>query len=124
MEAAHIKLLLTKLDDCKADIDSCEKLLDQIPGTEPIINASFYRVSADYYKAKAAYPQYYHNALLFLSSVSLEDLSAAEKVERAYDLALSALLGEGVYNFGELVSFLLFKRERREYGLKAGVLII
>ncbi|KAJ3413548.1 26S proteasome regulatory subunit [Chytridiales sp. JEL 0842] len=103
MEAAHIKLLLKDLEGCKSDIEKSEKLLEKITSIEPVINASFYRVSADYYKAKAAYPQFYHNALLFLSSVTLEELGAAEKVERAYDLALSALLGEGVYNFGELL---------------------
>ncbi len=50
------------------------------------------------------YPQYYHHALLYLSSVSLESLSIQEKQERAYDLAISALLGEGLYNFGKLLT--------------------
>lgn len=81
----------------------CEGLIGKAVSVDPIINASFYKVSADYYKAKAAYPQYYHNALLFLSSVQLEDLSGLERVERAHDLAISALLGDGLYNFGELV---------------------
>jgi 26S proteasome regulatory subunit N9 len=40
---------------------------------------------------------------LFLSSISLDDLSKEEKIERAFDLSMSALLGEGLYNFGELV---------------------
>lgn len=106
-EAAHIKLVLADLEGCKTDIETCEKILEggsgDYGGTEPIVNASFYRVSADYFKAKGQYPQFYHHALLFLSSVSVEDLSVTEKTERAYDLALSALLGEGVYNFGELL---------------------
>ena len=33
--------------------------------------------------------------------------TAAEQVERAFNLALAAILGKGVYNFGELVSFIL-----------------
>ncbi|TPX57290.1 hypothetical protein SpCBS45565_g08236 [Spizellomyces sp. 'palustris'] len=103
MEAAHYKRVIGDLEGCKAAIDECEKILDELPVTEPVINASFYRVAADYYKAKMAYPQYYHNALLFLSSVSLDELSDLEKQERAYELAISALLGEGVYNFGELL---------------------
>jgi hypothetical protein len=36
--------------------------------------------------------------------VPLEALSTQEKAERAYELAISALLGEGLYNFGKLVS--------------------
>ncbi|KAI8909415.1 hypothetical protein DFJ77DRAFT_472413 [Powellomyces hirtus] len=103
MEKAHYELIVQDLAACKKDIDECEKILDDLPVTEPVINASFYRVAADYYKAKMAYPQYYHNALLFLSSVSLDELSTLEKQERAYELAISALLGEGVYNFGELL---------------------
>ncbi|TPX52139.1 hypothetical protein SeMB42_g01633 [Synchytrium endobioticum] len=103
METAHFKLVCGDLDGCQAAIDECEKLLDQLPGTDLTINACLYRVAADYYKLKAAFPQYYHNALLFLSSVNLNDLTNEEKVLRAHDLALSALLGEGVYNFGELL---------------------
>ncbi|KAJ3268004.1 26S proteasome regulatory subunit [Borealophlyctis nickersoniae] len=103
MEAAHYKLAAGDLEGCKAAIDECEKILDELPGTETVINASFYRVSAAYYSRQAAYPQYYHNALLFLSSASLDDLSATEKQNRAYELAIAALMGEGLYNFGELL---------------------
>ncbi|KAI9352898.1 hypothetical protein BDR26DRAFT_910659 [Obelidium mucronatum] len=103
MEAAHIRLVASDFEGCKKSIDECEVILANLTNVDTIINASFYRVAADYYKAKALYPLFYHNALLFLSSVSLEELSAAEKVERAYDLSLSALLGDGLYNFGELL---------------------
>ncbi|KAL2914444.1 26S proteasome regulatory subunit [Polyrhizophydium stewartii] len=103
MEAAHYKQVTGDLDGCKKSIDECEKLLDELPATEPVISAAFYRVSADYYKAKMAYQQYYHNALLFLSSVNIDDLGVQEKQERAYELAMSALLGESLYNFGELL---------------------
>ncbi|KAJ3126494.1 26S proteasome regulatory subunit [Nowakowskiella sp. JEL0407] len=103
VEVAHYNLLTGNIELCKKEIDECEKILDDLPGTDPTINASFYRVAANYYKAKALYPQYYHNALLFLSSVNLEELAVEEKIERAFDLTLSALLGEGLYNFGELL---------------------
>ncbi|KAJ3107630.1 26S proteasome regulatory subunit [Phlyctochytrium planicorne] len=102
--AAHLKLHVAgDIAGCKADIDEAEKLLEKLPGTDPTINASFYKVAADYYKFKVALSDYYKNALLYLSSVNLEDVSDPEKRERAYDLAISALLGEGIYNFGELL---------------------
>ncbi|KAJ3356695.1 26S proteasome regulatory subunit [Kappamyces sp. JEL0680] len=103
MEVTHFKLLTGKIEECKADIDECEKILEKLLSQDPLINASYYRVAADYHKATLGYPQYYHNALLFLSSVSLDELSAQEKQERAFDLSMSALLGEGLYNFGELL---------------------
>jgi hypothetical protein len=37
--------------------------------------------------------------------VSLESEPKIQLVERAHDLALAALLGDTLYNFGELVSF-------------------
>ncbi len=52
METAHYKLINKDMEGCKAAIDECEKALEQLSGVETIINASFYRVAADYYKVK------------------------------------------------------------------------
>lgn len=55
-------------------------------------------------QAKAEFADYYKNSLLYLACVNVDkDLSAIERVQRARDLGLSALLGK-IYNFGELVS--------------------
>lgn len=104
METAHFKLQLNEYDEVKKAIDESSKILDQFDSVETVIYASFYRVSAEYYKVKAEYAQYYKSALLYLACVNNDDLSDKEKAERAYDLAISALLGEMIYNFGELVS--------------------
>ncbi|ORX93525.1 PCI-domain-containing protein [Basidiobolus meristosporus CBS 931.73] len=103
MEVASFRLLLNDLESTKEAMDSSEKILEGFDSVETIIHASFYRVSAQYFKAKADFVQYYKNALLFLACVNLDDLSEVEKVERAYDLSLAALLGETIYNFGELL---------------------
>jgi 26S proteasome regulatory subunit N9 len=51
------------------------------------------------------YAPYYRNFLLYLACVDLEkDMSPAERLIRAHDLSISALLGDTIYNFGELVS--------------------
>ena len=104
METAKFKLQLNQFDDVKKAIDESEKILDQFDSVETIIYASFYRVSADYYKAKAEYAQYYKSALLFLACINVDEISPEERVSRAYDLAIAALLGDMIYNFGELVS--------------------
>ncbi|EGF84237.1 hypothetical protein BATDEDRAFT_15571 [Batrachochytrium dendrobatidis JAM81] len=103
METAHYRVVTGDLEGCKIAMEESEKLLDELPATETVISAAFYRVSADYYNYKMAYQQYYHNALLFLSSVNIDDLSIQEKQERAYNLSMSALLGESLYNFSELL---------------------
>ncbi|ORY98016.1 hypothetical protein BCR43DRAFT_490727 [Syncephalastrum racemosum] len=103
METAHYQLKLNEIDTVKDAIDSSSKILDQFDSVETVIHASFYRVSTEYYKATAEYAQYYKNALLYLACVNTDDMPQPEKVERAYDLALAALLGEMIYNFGELL---------------------
>lgn len=108
MEVAQYKLRLNEMDEVKKAIDTSEKILDRFDSVETVIYASFYRVSAEYYKAKAEYAQYYKSALLYLACVNLDELSPEEKVGRAYDLAISALLGDMIYNFGELASAYFF----------------
>ncbi|KAI8381024.1 uncharacterized protein BYT42DRAFT_564975 [Radiomyces spectabilis] len=103
METAHFKLQLNQLGEVKKAIEESEKTLDRFDSVETVIYASFYRVSAEYYKVKAEYAQYYKSALLYLACVNVDELSDSEKVGRAYDLSLAALLGEMIYNFGELL---------------------
>jgi len=87
-------------------IEESEKLLDALPGAEPIIHASFYRVSASFDQVRRNYAGFYKNSLLYLACVSLDTLSQEEKLQRTYDLGIAALLGETIYNFGELVRVL------------------
>ncbi|KAK3808595.1 MAG: hypothetical protein J3Q66DRAFT_303857 [Benniella sp.] len=103
METTHFGLLLGDMDTTKKDLDECSKYIDRFDSVDPQINASFLRVSADYYKIRAEYAKYYKSALLYLACVNIDDISQAEKASRANDLALSALLGDSIYNFGELL---------------------
>ena len=47
---------------------------------------------------------YYRESLRFLGTVDVSTLTVQESVERAYDMGLSALVGKGIYNMGELLS--------------------
>ncbi|GAA6024041.1 hypothetical protein JCM10207_004499 [Rhodosporidiobolus poonsookiae] len=103
MERAHFKLLLGEADETKEAMEKCEKALEQLDAVDLAVHASFYRVSGDYWKAKAEFADYYRNSLLYLACIDpSRDLSAAERQARAHDLGISALLGS-IYNFGELL---------------------
>lgn len=65
------------------------------------INAAYYLTKSLEYKLHDNYNAYYTNGLLFLSSVP--SLTSEEKVKLCYDLCIAALLGDKVYNFGELI---------------------
>ncbi|KAE9392748.1 hypothetical protein BT96DRAFT_830219 [Gymnopus androsaceus JB14] len=105
---AHAKLLYGDLDGTKADMDEAWRILDggdsRLESVESSVNAAYYGVAADYYKAKAEYAPYYRNSLLYLACVDLAvDMTAEERLARAHDLGISALLGDTIYNFGELL---------------------
>ncbi|THU89646.1 hypothetical protein K435DRAFT_781530 [Dendrothele bispora CBS 962.96] len=101
---AHAKLLYGDLEGTKTDIDSAWKILDNLEGVDTGVNAAYYGVAADYYKAKAEYAPYYRNSLLYLACLDpATDMTAEERVARAHDLGISAFLGDTIYNFGELL---------------------
>ena len=104
-ESAHFFLLQGDLSTVSSILSSCSKTLDTLDDVPPVVHASFYRVSGDYHKSKAEYAAYYKNSLLYLACVQdlQKDLSKEERISRAHDLGIAALLGESIYNFGELL---------------------
>jgi 26S proteasome regulatory subunit N9 len=104
IEIARVKLNLHDLDGAKTLLDEAGKSLDNIVVTDSnLINGAFYDVSSEYYKLKADFTTYYRNSLLYLACINLSDLNVLQQQQRAYDLSVAALLGDKVYNFGELL---------------------
>lgn len=66
------------------------------------INGAFYLTKCQYYKIHKNYNKYYTSGLLYLSSIETP-LTKDEQVQFCYDLAIAALLGDKIYNFGELI---------------------
>jgi 26S proteasome regulatory subunit N9 len=91
------------LDECKREVEEGKAALDALPdGTEPSVAAAVHRASAEYFKLRGPAHAFYESALLFLGNTPLEALPAEERVSLAVDVALAALVGKGVYNFGEV----------------------
>ncbi|KZV72320.1 hypothetical protein PENSPDRAFT_663848 [Peniophora sp. CONT] len=100
---AHAKLSFGAPEDCRSDLTAAQTVLDALPSAAPSVSATYYRVAADYHKARAEYAPYYRNSLLFLACVDVAEMGVEERVGRAHDLGISALLGDTIYNFGELL---------------------
>lgn len=98
-----MKLELDDKDGARKDLDKSEKILDGFDSVETIVHAAFYRVNAEFYSSNGEYASYYRNALLYLACVDLNDLTPNERKQRAYDLAIAALVSDTIYNFGELL---------------------
>lgn len=101
VETASLKLALGQTEIVRKDLDAASTILDTFDSIEPVIHAAYYRVNADYYSVKLDYTNYYHNALLYLACEP--SLTPEDAKTRAYNLSIAALLGEKIYNFGELL---------------------
>jgi len=100
----EIGRVLVKAGEARTAKDVLDLVEPQLQGffrTE--LHAKFYQLAMEYSKAKGQASLYFKNALVFLGYVDLNSLSREEKIALSSDLALAALLGEDVYNFGELL---------------------
>lgn len=94
------------LDGAKALVEEAEPLLQALEGSgsETAVNASFHRVKAEYHKVRGPPAAFYTSSLQFLAYTPLESLSPEAQRSLAVDMSLAALVGEGVYNFGEVLA--------------------
>ncbi|XP_042878477.1 26S proteasome non-ATPase regulatory subunit 13-like [Penaeus japonicus] len=100
------QMCLTKLEDqtrTKKILDETEKMLDEIEGVTPV-HGKFYLLASDLYCRSGAHADYYRAALRYLGCTEVDDMDTETKSKQAFYLGLAALLGEGIYNFGELLA--------------------
>lgn len=97
-----LKLEINDLATTKKLIEEVEEMLNNLPGVTSV-HGRFYDLSSKYYRFVGNHALYYKDALRYLGCIDIKDLSETEKQERAFTLGLAGLLGEGVYNFGELL---------------------
>lgn len=99
-------ILLDQIGDQEATkriIDDVEKILDDADGITTV-HGRYYLLASKYFRQKGHHADYYRTALRYLGCIELSDLTTVEKEQHAFFLGLAALLGEGVYNLGELLA--------------------
>uniref|UniRef100_A0A0A9ZCJ8 26S proteasome non-ATPase regulatory subunit 13 n=1 Tax=Lygus hesperus TaxID=30085 RepID=A0A0A9ZCJ8_LYGHE len=99
-------ILLQDLKDQEATkviIDDVEKILDSHDGITSV-HGRYYLLASKYFRQKGHHADYYRTALRYLGCIEVSDLSVNDQVQHAFFLGLAALLGEGVYNLGELLA--------------------
>ncbi|KAK9876045.1 hypothetical protein WA026_011155 [Henosepilachna vigintioctopunctata] len=94
---------LNNLEATKKIIEEVETTLDNADGVTPV-HGRFYLLASQYYRIQGDHAQYYRTALRYLGCIDLETLTPEVKHQHAFFLGLAALLGEGVYNLGELLA--------------------
>ncbi|XP_030749020.1 26S proteasome non-ATPase regulatory subunit 13 [Sitophilus oryzae] len=94
---------LNNLEATKKIIEQVEATLDNADGVTPV-HGRFYLLASQYYRIQGDHAQYYRTALRYLGCIDIDILSEETKMQHAFFLGLAALLGEGVYNLGELLA--------------------
>ncbi|KAL7076953.1 hypothetical protein ACQ4LE_003814 [Meloidogyne hapla] len=92
-----------EMDLVRNMIGETEERLNRLVEVGPV-HTAFYKVSAAYQRQIGDYAAYYVEALRYLGCEDVENLKMSEREEYALLLCVAALLGEGVYNFGELLA--------------------
>ncbi len=72
-------------------------------GEDPAVPASVHRASAEYHKLVGPAAACHASTLLYLGAVQADALPRAERQALALDIALASLVGEGIFNFGEVL---------------------
>ena len=100
---ARLRLEEKDLDPLKRVIEDLNKELEALDSVTTT-HGEFYKLSSEYYRRVGDHASYYRDALRYLGCTDLEELSDSERAEAAFRIGVAALLGEGVYNFGELLA--------------------
>lgn len=109
MQVAALKLQGGDQEACKDLLEEGRATLDSMSDVDSSVHASVHWVSSQYFKSKQDFAEFHKSALLYLAYTSLDTLSEPFKLDLAVDLSLAALLGEKIYNFGELLAHPIVK---------------
>ena len=69
----------------------------------PSVSASVHWAAAQYAKLHQDFEGFYQASVRYLAYINSEELEGEQRTALAVDIALSALLGEGIFGFGELL---------------------
>jgi 26S proteasome regulatory subunit N9 len=100
---AGMRLRAGQLEQCKEILETAKTRLEGVAGVDAIVHAAYYKVWSDFNKAQNSPVEFYKSALTYLTYANLEHIPANEQMALAFDLGIAALIGESIYNFGELL---------------------
>jgi len=103
MHIAQQQLEMGQVQECKVTVEEAKTELDALTDVDPSVSAAVYYVSSLYYKVKKDYAEFYRSSMMYLAFISSDSLAYDFKLPLAVDISLAALLGDGIYNFAQLL---------------------
>jgi len=98
-----IKLDQQKYQETKDILEEVEDMLNAMDGISTV-HGRFYLLQSGLHHQLDETSEYYRSALKYLGCTPLETLTLEEKRGHAERLTIAAIIGENVYNFGELLA--------------------
>jgi 26S proteasome regulatory subunit N9 len=98
-----IKLDQKKHQETKDILEEVEEMLNAMDGISTV-HGRFYLLQSELHKQLKETSAYYRSALKYLGCTPLESLTLEERRGHAENLTTAAIIGENVYNFGELLA--------------------
>jgi 26S proteasome regulatory subunit N9 len=92
---------LNDLEQTKKIVEELKDTLDEA-GNVTTVHGKYYMLAAQYYRLVGKHSEYYRCGLQFLGC-AIDTYPKEEWAQQAFFLGLAALLGEGIYNIGELL---------------------
>jgi len=93
---------LNDLESTKKVIEDLKDILEEAGNVTPV-HGKYYMLASQYYRLIGQHADYYRCSLQFLGC-SIDTFPKSDWPQQAFFLGLAALLGEGVYNIGELLA--------------------
>eukprot|EP00947_MAST-08B_sp_MAST-8B-sp1_P006652 g6652.t1 len=103
LELVQLRIYAGEADVVKVHLEEAKEVLDRLISAEPVLSSKYYGVAAEFYRHQGPASEYYKSALMFLAFTPVETLPEGDRLALARDISLAALVGEGVYNFGEIL---------------------
>lgn len=104
MQIALFKFSQCDQRESKKLLEDGKSTIDSMTDINPPVYSSYYCVPSQYHKFSQEFAEFYKIALLYLAYTSVESPSDSFKLDLAFDLSISSLLGDNIYNFGELLA--------------------
>jgi len=103
MEVASLHIKAGRTAEAKELIEVGSSAAKKCVDAPPVVPATVYRVSAELYKVTGPAEDFFLNAMQFMVHTDVAALLPSTAAAWATDLALAALVGNNVFNFGEIV---------------------
>eukprot|EP01108_Squamamoeba_japonica_P005153 TRINITY_DN4047_c0_g1_i1.p1 TRINITY_DN4047_c0_g1~~TRINITY_DN4047_c0_g1_i1.p1 ORF type:complete len:380 (+),score=234.66 TRINITY_DN4047_c0_g1_i1:98-1237(+) len=97
---------------CQAALKLSLAEIQSVASVDNAVHAVYFQTLSELHKKRSEAKEFYEASLRYLAYEPLEALSDGTQTQLASDMALAALAGDDIYNFGELLAHPIFERVR------------